>query len=202
MTSTTLTSSSSSASGTITLTTSSSQISSTITPSSSVYITFVTCTASSTVTTSITSTQVSTIITTSSYTPTTTTCTIPLFLGSDLTGGVPPLTVTFYAQDMNAAGILQYEWWFGDGSRISGYYPAVTHTYQSPWNYNVFLQVTDANGCTGQSNMTVIVSTVIPEFPIGASLIVTIALTLTIHLRSRMRRHPLGQQRSTQQNRA
>ena len=68
--------------------------------------------------------------------------------------GTAPLTVRF-----SAAGsydpdgtIIQYLWTFGDGESATG--PLVTHEYALAGTYNVQLTVTDNDGKTGTTPLT------------------------------------------------
>ena len=52
--------------------------------------------------------------------------------------------------------IVDYTWYFGDGSLGSG--PVVSHTYAAGNIYHGWLRVTDTSGATGSSNVSVIVT--------------------------------------------
>lgn len=99
-------------------------------------------------------------------------CPISVSLTANSTSGSAPLTVTFYTTVTGANGAIQYDWWFGDGSHITGN-PTMTYTYQNPWNYSVFVRVLDFKGCWSQTNVIVSVTpNIVPEFPSGTLLVV------------------------------
>jgi len=109
------------------------------------------------------------------------------------------ITVDFQTSVTGATEPTQYDWWFGDGSHITGK-PYETHTYSSPWTYNVVVRVLDWHGCWSQSSVTVLVSAtttltattdsgVATSFTI-AFVIAGTALLLLIFLRYSTRRSP------------
>lgn len=61
--------------------------------------------------------------------------------------GCPGTTVSFTSTSIpGSPGNTTYTWNFGDGNSGSG--QTVTHTYNTPGNFNVALQVTNSSGCT------------------------------------------------------
>jgi len=89
------------------------------------------------------------------------------FSGIDTTG-CAPLTVTF---TNNTTGSVNCSWNFGDGNTSTSCGNPVTYTYPTPGGpYNVFLQVTDANGCVASSthpNMVTVYSQPVSCFTFG-----------------------------------
>ncbi len=75
----------------------------------------------------------------------------PLLCG----GGV----ASFSANVSNATGPLSYFWNFGNGS--SSNLPNPQQVYNAPGTYQVYLQVTDSNGCTSGGNTTILVNNLI-----------------------------------------
>nr|MBP6732298.1 T9SS type A sorting domain-containing protein [Chitinophagales bacterium] len=75
----------------------------------------------------------------------------PLLCG----GGI----VSFSANVSNATGQLSYFWNFGNGS--SSNLPNPQQVYNAPGTYQVYLQVTDSNGCTAGGNTTILVNNLI-----------------------------------------
>lgn len=70
--------------------------------------------------------------------------------------GTVPLTVQFDASGSYAAGggdIVGYQWDFDDGSTGTG--QVTTHTYDTPGQYDVTLEVTDAWGRTASTEETI-----------------------------------------------
>jgi len=61
--------------------------------------------------------------------------------------------------------ILSYSWNFGDGHSAYGWNP--THSYPQKGQYNVTLTVSDDNGCSASSMMSVTVRNVAPKAQIG-----------------------------------
>ena len=74
---------------------------------------------------------------------------------ADVMEGSAPLTVTF-----SAAGNLQHHWDFGDGTTSDESNP--THIYEELGQYTVILQVTDVEGVTATTGMTI---NVLPAAP-------------------------------------
>jgi PKD repeat protein len=72
--------------------------------------------------------------------------------------GQAPLSVSFSSSGSTDDGIIaSYSWNFGDGSAVSGDpYPA--HTYTSAGAYKATLTVTDSEGLTGASSVTISVA--------------------------------------------
>ena len=87
--------------------------------------------------------------------------------------------MTFDAGDCtDNEGIASYSWAFGDGTTGTG--KTETHAYSSPGSYTATLTVEDEAGNTATSSLTVTVqagASVVPEFPVGAVLVVLMALT-------------------------
>ncbi len=69
----------------------------------------------------------------------------------DVSIGCVPLQVQFVNSDPAAAQIAV--WSFGDGAMDSGIADA-WHSYDAPGSYDVTLEITDANGCTGTFTIT------------------------------------------------
>ncbi|MEZ4776431.1 MAG: PKD domain-containing protein [Bacteroidia bacterium] len=76
-------------------------------------------------------------------------------LGSDISGGVAPITVNFdgSASFDTDGTIVSYGWAFGDGNTATG--PTVSHTYPTPGNYVVVLTVTDDSNATDTESITI-----------------------------------------------
>ncbi|MBM4040618.1 MAG: PKD domain-containing protein [Planctomycetes bacterium] len=72
------------------------------------------------------------------------------------TMGLAPLTVGFdgSASSDPDGRIVSYQWAFGDGATASG--ATVQHTYDSPGTYTAVLTVTDNQGATASTQVTVI----------------------------------------------
>ena len=72
--------------------------------------------------------------------------------------GPAPLTISFTGQQSYDpdGSVALYAWNFGDGSSSQG--PQVSHTYRSPGTFQVRLTVTDTQGLTGTSVITITVS--------------------------------------------
>jgi len=70
---------------------------------------------------------------------------------ADVTIGCPPFKVTFSDQSTGSSTIVSWLWDFGDGTTDTHQNPS-PHTYTSPGNYDVSLQVTDQNGCKNSIN--------------------------------------------------
>jgi hypothetical protein len=63
--------------------------------------------------------------------------------------------------------ITTFSWNFGDGTNISGPQAIVPHTYTSPAQYSVTLNVTDQNGSKGKISKTVPVSSALGQITIN-----------------------------------
>ncbi len=77
-------------------------------------------------------------------------------IDADLTSGPAPLTVNFDATGSSAAGdasLTDFAWNFGDGNSASG--SNVDHTFTDPGTFSVELTVTDDQGLTGTSTVTI-----------------------------------------------
>jgi C1A family cysteine protease len=98
--------------------------------------------------------------------------------GQDLTVAASS-SVTFDAGgSTDNEGIASYSWVFGDGATGTG--KTATHSYSGPGTFTATLTVEDEAGNTATSSLTVTVQagvSVIPEFPVGAVLVVLMALT-------------------------
>ncbi|MFM7509798.1 MAG: PKD domain-containing protein, partial [Actinomycetota bacterium] len=78
-------------------------------------------------------------------------------VGANVQSGNAPLTVTFEGRDSLDAeleGVLTYLWDFGDGSPTSTS-PNPTHTFQDIGTYTVTLTVTDDNGASDATTITI-----------------------------------------------
>ncbi|RMG21574.1 MAG: PKD domain-containing protein, partial [Bacteroidetes bacterium] len=73
-----------------------------------------------------------------------------------VTQGCAPLEVTFTDQSTSMHGIDRYLWVFGDGDSASVPFPA--HTFLSPGNYRVRLEITDNLGCSDSSSQVITVT--------------------------------------------
>lgn len=115
-------------------------------------------------------------------------CAISLSVSAVPSEGTAPLTVAFYTTVTGTTEPTQWDWWFGDGSHITGH-PAETHTYQSPWTYNVVVRVLDWHGCWTQSSLTVNVKSgladVIPTLVGGSVVIIVAAIGFFVVKKSR-----------------
>jgi PKD repeat protein len=67
--------------------------------------------------------------------------------------GRAPLPVDFFANATGGNGTLTYAWDFGDGNTSTDQNPS--HTFNTPGTYNVSLIVTDGDGSTDGSSVTV-----------------------------------------------
>ncbi|TVS16191.1 MAG: PKD domain-containing protein [Gammaproteobacteria bacterium] len=77
-------------------------------------------------------------------------------VAADPLSGPIPLTVTFDASGSSAFGaamLTAFDWDFGDGSTDSG--SAVTHTFTEAGSYEVQLVVTDSEGLSATSSVTI-----------------------------------------------
>ncbi len=132
--------------------------------------------SSSTIISTVTAVPTSSTSSISTTLTTTPGCSISVSLSAEPTSGQVPVTVTFYATVTGANGQVQYDWWFGDGSHITGK-SVESYTYQNPWNYYVYVNVLDAHGCWSQANTAIFVgSGPVPEFPSGSLVVVVLAL--------------------------
>lgn len=137
--------------------------------------------ASRTVTTS--TSQQFTSTTASGSTSASSGCSISILLTANPPNGPAPLTVVFNAAVSGANGAVQYDWWFGDGSHITGN-PTMTYTYKNPWNYSVFVRVLDFSGCWSQAQTTVSVNSgAVPEFPGGSLFVILAAFVMLMVLK-------------------
>ncbi|MFW7413395.1 ThuA domain-containing protein, partial [Demequina sp. SO4-18] len=86
---------------------------------------------------------------------------------ADVTSGAgDELTVNFSSEGTRHPGFLDYtlEWNFGDGNTSTEDNP--THTYTAMGEYTAQLTVTDVNGLTGVSNVTIVVGNAAPTVEI------------------------------------
>lgn len=73
--------------------------------------------------------------------------------------GVVPLHVVFDGRtSTDDGGIVTYDWSFGDGNNHSGTSGITTHDYTASGTYSVTLTVTDADGNTDSTPLTITVS--------------------------------------------
>ena len=84
--------------------------------------------------------------------------------GSNVTGGQAPLTVVFSSAGStdNDGGITGYAWDFGDGNSSTSANP--TYTYSAEGTYTATLTVSDVEGATDSSSVTIDVDP-IPNVP-------------------------------------
>jgi PKD repeat protein len=77
--------------------------------------------------------------------------------GADKTSGNAPLTINFSSQGSNDTDgtIASYSWNFGDGTSSNLANPS--HIYNTAGNYTATLTVTDNNGATGSSSISITV---------------------------------------------
>ncbi|PCJ88416.1 MAG: hypothetical protein COA57_03310 [Flavobacteriales bacterium] len=73
---------------------------------------------------------------------------------SNVNGGCPPLTVTFYNQTILGDTGLSSVLWALSGGVSSTDMDSTTNTYPLTGNYDISLQVTDSNGCSGVVSIT------------------------------------------------
>lgn len=123
-------------------------------------------------------------------------CSIAVSLSAVPTTGTAPLTVTFYTQVSGATPPVQYDWWFGDGTHLTGK-PTETYTYNSPYTYNVFVRVLDWHGCWSQTSVTVEVlgsqsGSLIPALVVVGVLIVFAAVGIVLKTIASRRRDRTG----------
>ncbi len=75
------------------------------------------------------------------------------FTAGPATQGCPPLSVQFTnTTPSGSAPFTNWAWDYGDGSPL-GTTTNASHNYTQPGTYTVALTVTDANGCTGSTNV-------------------------------------------------
>jgi PKD repeat protein len=75
--------------------------------------------------------------------------------------------------------IVDYLWDFGDGTQWEGLQPQTTHIYARPGSYQVTLQVTDAQGLPGTTQLTITVgSPLMPARPTPVALWLILPLVL------------------------
>lgn len=72
--------------------------------------------------------------------------------------GCSPVTATF---TNNSPGGTSYNWDFGDGTTGTGFNPG-QHIYTANGTYSVTLTMVDANGCTGTTTLTNIITVTAP----------------------------------------
>lgn len=92
------------------------------------------------------------------------------FTANPLRGAVP-LTVSFDASasfDYDGSVIL-YSWDFGDGSVIDTNSPTITHTYNTPGEYNVVLKVIDSGGNSSTASLSIFALSSVPTLFILAN---------------------------------
>ncbi len=77
--------------------------------------------------------------------------------------GVAPYTVTLTGTISNIAPIVKYEWDLGTGTYQSGSSAVITHTFTQSGIFPVRLRITDSNGNTAESTITIAV--VAPNSP-------------------------------------
>jgi PKD repeat protein len=83
--------------------------------------------------------------------------TVDLSVPATATAGTPvAMNAENASDDRNAAFMLRYDWTFGDGTTAGG--PSVTHTYDEPGNYTVYLTVTDVSGNAVNVSATITVA--------------------------------------------
>ena len=82
--------------------------------------------------------------------------------------GEAPLTLSFDGTNSSDSdgSIASYRWTFGDGTVAEG--PTATHTYAEPGTYAVRLRVTDNDGDTNRTSVTVTVSEPPNQAPVAA----------------------------------
>jgi PKD repeat protein len=78
-------------------------------------------------------------------------CTLGATLQTSGTAGAAPLNVTFTDSVSAPQGIVRTDWWFGDGSHLSGN-TNQTVTYSSPGNYTPVVRVLDSIGCLSEES--------------------------------------------------
>lgn len=85
------------------------------------------------------------------------------FFTASLTSGNAPLKVAFDASNSSVSdgNLIGYSWEFGDGSTGKG--ETTTHTYDLSGNYSVELVVTDSDGDTESTTMTIEVYPSLPN---------------------------------------
>ncbi|MBI3501887.1 MAG: PKD domain-containing protein [Bacteroidetes bacterium] len=95
----------------------------------------------------------------------------PYFYADTLTG-CRPLLVTFIDTSVSDSVITQWIWNFGDGTIDTTYNDSIIHTYTTPGNYNVTMQITDTNGCVKSITVNNYIN---PTFPYPAFTLDTFA---------------------------
>ncbi|MBI5206948.1 MAG: PKD domain-containing protein [Candidatus Firestonebacteria bacterium] len=80
-------------------------------------------------------------------------------LTANPTTGEEPLTVNFTANASDPDGsVTNYEWTFGDGKTNSGTTNTTSHIYDNEGTYSASVKVTDNDGKTASSNVTITVT--------------------------------------------
>ena len=81
------------------------------------------------------------------------------------TSGIAPLLVSFDGSSSSDADgtIVSHQWSFGDGATGSG--SATSHTYTTPGAYNARLTVTDNQGASAHTTVTISVNANLPVAP-------------------------------------
>ena len=82
------------------------------------------------------------------------------------TNSCNPTTVSFSTS--NPINVLMYHWDFGDGNTLSGYYPAVSHSYTLPGVYHPVLLLEDSLGCVSMAQPAVLDSVTVDDNPFTA----------------------------------
>jgi PKD repeat protein len=85
------------------------------------------------------------------------------------TSGLAPLEVSFSGTAVGGNGEPQFQWVFGDGSDPVNE-QNTTHTYQNPGTYNALLRVTDEDGDTATSEVSIeVIPNTVPTVEITAT---------------------------------
>lgn len=86
----------------------------------------------------------------------------------DVAEGCMPLTVTFHDSSNSKEPITSYLWNFGDGTTAVSTDTFVTHTFTNDSIYNVYLVITNSNGCkdTSYKVMIKVGKTATPNFSV------------------------------------
>jgi PKD repeat protein len=85
------------------------------------------------------------------------------------TSGLAPLEVSFSGTAVGGNEPLSYQWVFGDGSDPVDE-QNTTHTYQNPGTYNALLRVTDSDGDTATSEVSIeVIPSTVPTVSITAT---------------------------------
>lgn len=84
----------------------------------------------------------------------------------DIVSGCFPLTVTFYDSSKSNEAIVNWHWFFGDGTDTSGgnAIDTIAHTFTSPGDFKAYLVITNSAGCTDTS-YSIIIETGKPPSP-------------------------------------